>query len=282
MSPVENDPSDPERSETMTDEELETDRELDTDGELRGPETTGTGAAQPPATFDPPGILYELRQIERRYQRGSTPVLALKSLDLDIRAGEFLSIEGPSGSGKSTLLQLLGGLDVATAGTIRLDGQELGSCRDKSLTAIRSQQIGFVFQQFNLIPTLTALENVAIAMVPHHVRRADRVARATELLEGVGLGQRLDHLPSRLSGGEQQRVAIARALANRPRVIIADEPTGNLDSESANDVLGLLEELQTGDQPVTIIVATHDPEVAGRARRRVRLRDGAVVEDVAA
>ncbi len=221
--------------------------------------------------------LYELRGVERRYIRGSTPVLALHDVDLDIEAGEFVSMEGPSGSGKSTLLQLLGALDTPTCGTIRFEGNEMSTASDSSLTRIRGQEIGFVFQQFNLIPTLTAEENVEIAMIPQGDPKAKRRERAAELLERVGLGGRLDHLPSRLSGGEQQRVAVARALANRPRVIIADEPTGNLDSASAQDVMSLLNELQSGEDAVTIVVATHDADVAGRAGRRIRLRDGAVV-----
>jgi putative ABC transport system ATP-binding protein len=229
------------------------------------------------ARFVPNGILYELRGVERRYLRGSTPVLALHDVDLDIRPGEFVSIEGPSGSGKSTLLQLLGALDTPTSGTVRFEGNEMGTATDTTLTRIRGREIGFVFQQFNLIPTLTAEENVGIAMIPHGHSKAQRKERAAELLARVGLGERLAHLPSRLSGGEQQRVAIARALANRPRVIIADEPTGNLDSASANDVMSLLVELQSGEDAVTIVVATHDDDVARHAGRRIRLRDGALV-----
>lgn len=228
------------------------------------------------ARFTPTGILYELRGVERRYMRGSTPVLALHDIDLDIHPGEFVSIEGPSGSGKSTLLQLLGALDTPTLGTIRFEGKEMASASDASLTNIRSQEIGFVFQQFNLIPTLTAAENVGIAMIPRGHTKSQRRERSAELLERVGLGGRLDHLPSRMSGGEQQRVAIARALANQPRVIIADEPTGNLDSASAHEVMSLLNELQSGDESVTIVVATHDADVASQAGRRIRLRDGAV------
>lgn len=223
--------------------------------------------------------LYELRSVERRYMRGSTPVLALHGVNLDIPTGDFVSIEGPSGSGKSTLLQLLGALDTPTSGNVRFDNHELGSASDATLTRIRSEEIGFVFQQFNLIPTLTALENVAIAMIPRGVPRGRRRERSAELLGRVGLGARLEHLPSTLSGGEQQRVAMARALANQPRVIIADEPTGNLDSESAAEVMSLLDEIRQGDEAVTVVVATHDPDVAGRASRRVRLRDGRVVDE---
>ena len=222
--------------------------------------------------------LYRLRGVERRYLKGASEVAAVRSVDLDIASGGFVCIEGPSGSGKSTLLQLLGALDTPTAGTIQMDNQELGTAGDRVLTELRSKRIGFVFQHFNLIPTLSALENVALAMAPHHGSRAESDERAKQLLIRVGLGHRLDHLPSRLSGGEQQRVAIARALANRPDVIVADEPTGNLDSESAAEVLSLLVELQQRDG-VTVIVATHDPEVAQLASRRISLRDGAVVED---
>jgi putative ABC transport system ATP-binding protein len=223
--------------------------------------------------------LYQLRGVERRYLKGDAEVAALRGVDLDVASGEFLCIEGPSGSGKSTLLQLLGALDTPTAGTVQMDGQELGAAGDDVLTGIRSSRIGFVFQQFNLIPTLSAAENVALAMAPHHPSKAEREERAKELLTRVGLGQRLEHLPSRLSGGEQQRVAIARALANRPEVIVADEPTGNLDSESAGEVMSLLVELQQRDG-VTVIVATHDPEVAQHATRHVKLRDGAIVVEV--
>ncbi len=226
--------------------------------------------------------IYELRRIERRYMRGSTPVMALHDVDLEIASGEFVSIEGPSGSGKSTMLQLLGALDVPTAGTIVFDGKDLTSARDTYLTDIRSKEIGFVFQQFNLIATLTALENVAIAQLPRGVPKAKRRARAVELLTRVGLGHRLDHLPSNLSGGEQQRVAIARALVNHPRVVIADEPTGNLDSESGKEVMLLFEELRGSGEGITLIVATHDPEIASHAGRRLRLRDGAVVSDAVA
>jgi putative ABC transport system ATP-binding protein len=227
------------------------------------------------------GPLYELRGVERRYVRGGSTVLALHDVDLDVAPGEFVSIEGPSGSGKSTLLQLIGALDVPTGGTIRFDGNELGRASDATLTRIRSAEIGFVFQHFNLIPTLTAAENVGIAMVPRESAKAERRRRSVELLERVGLGARLGHLPSRLSGGEQQRVAIARALANRPRAIVADEPTGNLDSESARGVMSLLVELQSGPEPVTVVVATHDDDVARHAGRRIKLRDGAVVADAA-
>jgi putative ABC transport system ATP-binding protein len=219
---------------------------------------------------------YELVGVERAYSKGGVTVNALRGIDLTIKNGEMIALEGPSGSGKSTLLQLLGALDVPTKGIVRFAGRELERSSDKELTKIRNEEIGFVFQQFNLIPTLTAEENVAIAMVPRHIDRATRIARGVELLKQVGLGHRLGHLPSRLSGGEQQRVAIARALANEPRVLVADEPTGNLDTETAGGVMDLIAQLHT-ESGVTVILATHDESISTRAQRRVRLRDGRVV-----
>jgi putative ABC transport system ATP-binding protein len=226
----------------------------------------------------PDGPLYALAGVERRYERGGVQVLAVHDVDLEIHRGEFVSVEGPSGSGKTTLLQLLGALDSPTAGSVSFDGMELGKASDRTLTDLRARHVGFVFQQFNLIPTLTAAENVAMAMMPVGPGREERHARAVELLEQVGLGARLDHLPSRLSGGEQQRVAVARALANRPSVIVADEPTGNLDTRNANEVMALIGRLQS-ETDLTVVVATHDPEVARQSRRRVQMRDGAVVDD---
>jgi putative ABC transport system ATP-binding protein len=225
--------------------------------------------------------LYELSKLERSYSKGGVVVRALRGVDLVIERGEMLSLEGPSGSGKTTLLQLLGALDTPTAGTIRFADRDLSGLNDKELTRIRAQEVGFVFQHFNLIPTLTAAENVAIAMFPNHVRHGERLERARSLLETVGLGHRLEHLPSRLSGGEQQRVAIARALANSPSVIIADEPTGNLDSETAEEVMTTLSQLQTTAE-VTIVVATHDESVSKLTNRRVRMRDGTIRSDKAA
>ncbi|HVA76131.1 MAG TPA: ABC transporter ATP-binding protein [Acidimicrobiales bacterium] len=220
--------------------------------------------------------LYSLEGVGRSFSKGGVTVDAVRSIDLDIAQGEMVSIEGPSGSGKSTLLQLLGALDTPTRGSLRFDGRELARESDKSLTGLRSKEIGFVFQHFNLIPTLTAQENVSVAMVPAGIPHAKRAERATELLEQVGLGHRVDHLPSRLSGGEQQRVAIARALANSPRVVIADEPTGNLDSETAAEVISVLAGLrQTAG--VTLILATHDDEIGRIAETRVRLKDGSII-----
>jgi putative ABC transport system ATP-binding protein len=244
-------------------------------------EELGEGGPRLAALREPRRPLFELRGVERRYSKGSIAVRAVRGVDLDIEAGELISLEGPSGSGKSTLLLMVGALEVPTAGTIRFAGRDLTSASDTVRAEIRSKEIGFVSQEFNLIPTLTALDNVEIAMIPRHVGHEDRRSRAALLLAQVGLAERLDHLPSRLSGGEQQRVAIARALANAPRVIIADEPTGNLDSESADAVMSVLAGLQA-DQGVTVIVATRDRGVAARAGHRVRLRDGRIVEPQAA
>jgi putative ABC transport system ATP-binding protein len=225
-----------------------------------------------------PSLLYELRGVTRTYSKGSVAVNALRGVDLSITRGEMVVLEGPSGSGKSTLLQLLGALDTPTSGQIKFAGRSLEHESDQVLTDIRSKEIGFVFQQFNLIPTLSADDNVAIAMIPREPSREKRSARAEELLTQVGLGHRLGHLPSRLSGGEQQRVAIARALANRPEVIIADEPTGNLDSENAKEFMTLLHDLHERSG-VSIIIATHDEDVALSAERRIRMRDGSIVSD---
>jgi putative ABC transport system ATP-binding protein len=219
--------------------------------------------------------LYEARALSKTYRRGSTPVRALDEVDLAVAPGEFLAVRGPSGSGKSTLLQLFGGLDRPTSGTLTFDGRDLTRLGDRELTGLRLHDIGFVFQQFNLIPTLTAAENVEAGLAPRRLPRAERRFRVLELLTQVGLADRSDHLPSTLSGGEQQRVAIARALVNSPRVILADEPTGNLDSKTAQEVVALLAEL-CEERGVTVVLVTHADHVAERAGRVVNMLDGQV------
>ena len=221
---------------------------------------------------------YELDGVGRRYGAGAAAVEALGSIDLRIGSGEYAVIAGPSGSGKSTLLQLLGALDRPTSGTIRFEGRDLGSTDENGLADLRREAIGFVFQQFNLIPTLTGAENVEAALDPSGLPAAKRVARVAELLDRVGLGSRATHLPSELSGGEQQRVAIARALANRPRVLLADEPTGNLDSSTGDSVLELIRSLWLGEG-LTVVLITHDEEITADAPRLIHLADGEVVPD---
>jgi putative ABC transport system ATP-binding protein len=213
--------------------------------------------------------------LEREYKMGSAPVAALRGVDLEILGGEFVALTGPSGSGKSTLLNLLGGLDRPTAGVIRVAGRDLGRASERELTDHRRRVVGFIFQSFNLLPRLTAVENVELPLVWSGVGRTDRRARSVDLLERVQLGHRLTHLPTELSGGEQQRVAIARALVGDPSLLLADEPTGNLDSATGHEILALLTELNR-DHGVTIILVTHDPDVAAVAGRRIRLRDGRI------
>jgi putative ABC transport system ATP-binding protein len=213
--------------------------------------------------------LYELRGVAKVFQRGPTIVRALDGVDLDVEAGEFVALEGPSGSGKTTLLQILGALDRPSAGTVGFDGADLVRRPDSALAELRLRSFGFVFQQFNLIPTLTAVENVEAKLAPAGGPRE----RALQLLAEVGLADRADHLPAQLSGGEQQRVAIARALSVEPRVVLADEPTGNLDSATGSEIVDLLANL-AAEHGSTIIVATHDASLAARAPRRIAMRDG--------
>jgi putative ABC transport system ATP-binding protein len=241
--------------------------------------TTATNSGGHPESDGRSGDLaYLLTDVRRTFALGNVAVDALRSITIEIAVGEMVALQGTSGSGKSTLLQLLGALDIPTSGSITFFGRELSGQNDRSLTTIRRDEIGFVFQQFNLIPTLSAAENVAIAMIPSGTSRAVRLERAKELLGQVGLAHRLEHLPSRLSGGEQQRVAIARALANTPRVLIADEPTGNLDTTTAAEVIEIIRNLHS-DSGVTVIIATHDEAIATRAERRIRLQDGSIVAD---
>jgi putative ABC transport system ATP-binding protein len=219
---------------------------------------------------------YELRGVSRTYTLGGHRVEAVRELDLVIDAGESVVVVGPSGSGKTTLLQLLGGLDRPSSGNVLFEGRDLAHLGDGELSQLRLQTFGFVFQQFNLIPTLTAVQNVEVALAPR--RGSERRATALRLLDSVGLAPRANHVPSRLSGGEQQRVAIARALANEPHVLLADEPTGNLDSETGADIIDLLMGL-TAEGRRTVIVVTHDADIASRARRVVRMHDGRVLQD---
>ncbi|WP_030548043.1 ABC transporter ATP-binding protein [Streptomyces albus] len=217
--------------------------------------------------------MYQLSGVTKRYTRGKETVEALAGVDLTIDDGDRLVIQGPTGGGKSTLLQMLGGLDRPTAGSVVLDGVDLAGLGEARLTAVRAEKIGFVFQSFNLIPTLTALENVETALVPLRVKAAERRERAAEALGSVGLGERLGHLPGELSGGQQQRVAIARALVKRPVVLLADEPTGNLDEGTRDDIVDLLEGLWKKHSP-TFVTVTHDSAVARRAPRLATLEAG--------
>jgi putative ABC transport system ATP-binding protein len=219
---------------------------------------------------------YILIGVAKFFQRGATTVRALDGIDLEIAPGEFVALEGPSGSGKTTLLQLLGALDRPSAGDILFEGRDLVGLPDRELANLRLRSFGFVFQQFNLIPTLTAVENVEAKLAPIGGDRA----RAMRMLDEVGLSDRADHLPGQLSGGEQQRVAIARALSVEPRVVLADEPTGNLDTDTGGEIIDLLANL-AAEHGSTVIVATHDASLASRAPRRVRVRDGRLLEALA-
>ena len=232
-------------------------------------------ASKPPSDGTPyAGPLIRCEKLEREYPDGS--VRALRALDLEIRRGEFVAIMGPSGSGKSTLLNLLGGLDEPTAGRISYNGVAME--KPWQLDDLRAHTVGFVFQAFYLLPTLTACENVQVPMFEGPLSPPDRRKKAIGLLERVGMGHRLDHLPTMLSAGERQRVAIARSLANDPLVLLADEPTGNLDSTNGEAILQLFEQLHR-DHGVTLVVVTHSEEVGHRAKRLIRLRDGSVIED---
>jgi putative ABC transport system ATP-binding protein len=224
---------------------------------------------------------YELADATRAYGEGSRLVRALDALNLKIKRGEFVAVFGPSGSGKTTLLQLLGALDRPSDGSISFEGQQLERLGDAALADLRLRAMGFVFQQFNLIPTLTAAENVEASLAPLAMSRSERMLRIEKQLEAVGLAPRARHLPSQLSGGEQQRAAIARALARSPRVVLADEPTGNLDTYNGAMVMELLARLHA-DLEITLVLVTHDEWIADRADRVLRLADGRLVADSAA
>jgi putative ABC transport system ATP-binding protein len=218
--------------------------------------------------------MIELSAIRKTYRLGGSDIHALDGIDLRVARGEFVAIMGPSGSGKSTLLNVLGGLDRPDSGRYRLAQDEVSALDDDAASAVRNRRIGFVFQSFHLLPRLTVLENVLLPQRYARTPDADAPARARALLERIGLGQRLDHLPGQLSGGQLQRAAIARALLNQPDLLLADEPTGNLDSSSAADVMALLRELHAGGQ--TLVLVTHDPAIAASAQRTIHLRDGRV------
>jgi putative ABC transport system ATP-binding protein len=221
--------------------------------------------------------LIELRDVAKDYPMGRQTVAALRGVTLDIAEGEFVAVMGASGSGKSTLMNLIGCLDQPSRGQVSIDGQDLARLDADALAHLRNRLIGFVFQQFNLLPRTSALDNAALPLLYAGVRQAERRERAREALERVGLGERLAHTPSELSGGQQQRVAIARALVNRPRLILADEPTGALDTATGDGILRLLAELNA--QGITVAVVTHEPDVAAWARRRLTFRDGQLIGD---
>ena len=219
----------------------------------------------------------DIQGITKTYVNGKLSVPVLHGIDLVVNKGEFVSIMGPSGSGKSTFMNILGCLDRPTTGSYRLNGDEVATLSDDELAYVRNKQIGFVFQSFNLLTKLTALENVALPMIYAGVNKKMRIERASQLLQSVGLDERMDHLPSELSGGQRQRVAIARALANNPAIIMADEPTGNLDSKSTIDVMNIFRGLHAEGR--TILLVTHEPDIATYASRNVVLKDGIIVED---
>ena len=217
-----------------------------------------------------------LREITRDFKLGGQTVHVLKGIDLDIQRGEYVALMGPSGSGKSTLMNLLGCLDTPTSGTYVLADRDVSRMAEKELAEVRNQEIGFVFQTFNLIPRQTALDNVALPLVYAGIGKEERLERAAEVLRSVGLGDRMHHQPNQLSGGQRQRVAIARALVNKPSLILADEPTGNLDSTTSDEILRLFDEIHAAGN--TLVVVTHEEEVARHAKRVIRLRDGIIAD----
>lgn len=219
----------------------------------------------------------EIRNIIRDFPLGQETVHVLKGIDLDIKSGDYIAIMGPSGSGKSTLMNLLGCLDTPTSGSYILNGKDVSKMSDDELAEIRNHEIGFVFQTFNLLPRTTALENVALPMIYAGISKKDRTKRAEEVLEDVGLADRMDHKPNQLSGGQRQRVAMGRALVNNPSIILADEPTGNLDSKTSEEIMDLLDEIHSNGN--TVIVVTHEEDIAAKAHRIIRLIDGMVDSD---
>ncbi len=223
--------------------------------------------------------LIEIRGLRRNFQLGGETLEVLKGIDLDIQKGEYVALMGPSGSGKSTLMNLLGCLDTPTSGRYVLNGKDVSTLHDDELAEIRNKEIGFVFQTFNLMPRTTALDNVALPMVYAGYGKSDRHARAREVLTQVDLANRMDHQPNQLSGGQRQRVAIARALVNKPSIILADEPTGNLDSKTSVEIMALFNDIHA--QGNTVILVTHEEDIAAYAKRVIRLRDGMIESDSA-
>lgn len=222
-------------------------------------------------------VLIKIRSIAKIYQVGTQEVHALRTVSLDIQKNEYVALMGPSGSGKSTLMNILGCLDTPTKGEYHLNGSDVSQMIDDDLAEVRNREIGFVFQTFNLLPRYTALENVALPLIYKGVGKSDRLERAQEVLEQVGLGDRVDHRPNELSGGQRQRVAVARALVNKPSIILADEPTGNLDTKTSHEIMALLDDIHAAGN--TIILVTHEEDIAKRAKRIVRLRDGVIESD---
>ncbi|WP_396169710.1 ABC transporter ATP-binding protein [Flavobacterium sp.] len=221
--------------------------------------------------------LIKITNIKRDFALGNEIVYVLKGIDLEINKGEYVALMGPSGSGKSTLMNLLGCLDTPTSGTYILNGKDVSQMQDDELAEIRNKEIGFIFQTFNLLPRTTALDNVALPMIYAGHSKSERNTRATEVLKQVNLADRMDHQPNQLSGGQRQRVAIARALVNKPSIILADEPTGNLDSKTSEEIMVLLEEIHKNGN--TIIVVTHEEDIAAHAKRIIRMRDGMIESD---
>lgn len=221
--------------------------------------------------------LIKITNIKRDFPLGNEIVYVLKGIDLEIKKGEYVALMGPSGSGKSTLMNILGCLDTPTSGTYILNGKHVSEMQDDELAGIRNKEIGFVFQTFNLMPRTTALDNVALPMVYAGFSKSERIERATEVLKQVGLDDRMDHKPNQLSGGQRQRVAVARALVNKPSIILADEPTGNLDSKTSVEIMNLFNEIHTNGN--TVILVTHEEDIAAYAHRIIRLRDGIIESD---